>query len=479
MALRKTFFLFLSSFVLIDAQENLAFHNDQFSGINSAILTPTQTFLNPNPWDINLFSADVFLQNDYAYISNQSFLGLRNQEIISRDLKNGITGENTAGVLDFYNDDFGSYHFSSDVLGPSFSFKSKIREKDFQLGLFTRFRTQTSALKVDNYLKFGNQSLSEPNNYTLQPLKINLMNWGEIGMNIATEIFENSSQKWIIGANFKYEMGYDGFIINSKDPFQINRTNEEVAGVPTKTIEATGFNIETSFATNYNFETEKYEFKKIGQGFGLDVGISIIDEEEDSDDYNLKAGFSILDIGQVNFQGQRHLLQGNNLRVVNNSNLDNTKFVSPQQYLELLSTEVYGDPQTSFQGNDFSIGLPTSVHFNLSKNVRPNHYVNFDWVQRVLIFENSLKRSNITNVSYTVQRPVIGYGASASLYEYQKLRFGGYFRVGPLILGSSNVLPLLFKQKKLHSGDFFIALKIYPFWDNEMKRHRRANCNCD
>ncbi|MEC5158186.1 hypothetical protein [Chryseobacterium sp. MP_3.2] len=479
MGLKKTFFLFLSSFVLIDAQENLAFSNDQFSGINSAILTPTQPFLNPNPWDINLFSADVFLQNDYAYISNQSFLGLRNEEIISRDLKNGITGENTAGVLDFYNDDFGSYHISSDVLGPSFSLKSKIRKKVFQLGIFTRFRTQTFALKVDNYLKFGNQSLSEPNNYTLQPLKINLMNWGEIGMNIATEIFENSSQKWIVGANFKYEMGYDAFMVNSKDAFQINRTNEEVAGVPTKTIDASGFNIETSFATNYNFETEKYEFKKIGQGFGLDVGLSMIDKEEDSDDYNLKAGFSILDIGQVNFQGQRHLLQGNNLRVVNNPNLDNTKFASPQQYLELLSTEVYGDSKASFQGNDFSTGLPTSVHFNLSKNIRPNHYVNFDWIQRAPVFRNSLKRSNITNVSYTVQRPVIGYGASASLYEYQKLQFGGYFKIGPLILGSSNVLPLLFKQKKLHSGDFFIALKIYPFWDNEMKRHRRANCNCD
>ena len=479
----RLIFLFILSFIfssqLINAQENLGFSNDQFSGINAATVSPTQPFLNLNPWDINLLSADIFLQTDYAYISDQSFLGLRNDKIKSRSLKNNVTGENTSGVFDYYNKDFGNYHFSSDILGPSFSLKTKIKNKNFQLGLFSRVRSQSSAVQVDNYLKFGNQSLPEPSNYSLKPLKLTFMNWSEFGFNVATEIFQNSSQQWILGANFKFEMGYDVLNLNSRDEFQLKRSTPDVNGVATKTIDASGFNIETSFATNYNFETEKYEFKKTGQGFGLDLGLSMIDRNADEDGYNLKATFSILDIGQVNFEGQTHLLKGNSLRVVNNSNLENTKFVSPQQYLELLSKEVYGDPKASFQGTDFSVGLPTSIHANFSKNIRENHYLNFDMIQRAPVFENSLRRSNIANLSYIIQKPVIGYGASVSLYEYQQLQFGGYLRIGPLILGSSNVFPLIFKQKKLHSGDFYIALKIYPFWDNEMKRHRRANCNCN
>ena len=114
------------------AQESIVFSNDQFSGINSVIISPTQSFLNPNPWDINLLAADVFIQNDYGYISQQSFLGLTNAEIESANIKKNRTGENTPNVFDFYNKEIGNYHFSSDVLGPSFQLKIKIKERDWK-----------------------------------------------------------------------------------------------------------------------------------------------------------------------------------------------------------------------------------------------------------------------------------------------------------------------------------------------------------
>ena len=461
------------------AQENLAFSNDKFSGINSAAFSPTQPFLNSNPWDVNLFSESINFDNDYAYISDESFLSLRNSNIQTANIKQNITGGNTSGVLDFYNKNFGSYYFSSDLLGPSFSLKTKIKEKDFQLGIFTRLRTHSSAFHVDNYLKFGNQAMTEPENYTLQPINLTTMNWGEIGFNASTEIFPYAEQKWIIGANFKYEMGFDALNINSMNAIQLTKTYEQTNGVQKKTIIASNYNIEANIATNYNFETKKYELQKQGQGAGLDFGIVMIDKDKNTEDYNFKASLSVLDLGKVNFQGRKDLFKGNSLKILNNSDFKNTKFRNPQQYLEFLSKEVYGDEKTSLQGTAFSVGLPTSAHLNLSKNITENTYLNLDWIQRTPVFENSLKRSNIINVSYTIQKTYLGYGGSVTLYEYQKLQFGGYLRIGPLIIGSSNFFPLIFKQKKLNSGDFFIGLKIYPFWDNEFKRHRRADCNCD
>ncbi|MBF8455711.1 hypothetical protein IV494_00830 [Kaistella sp. G5-32] len=465
--------------VILFGQENLPFTNDQYSGINAALVSPTQTFLNPNPWDINLFAEDVFLQNDYVYISQQSFLGLRNTPTRSRNKIKNINGENTASVVDFFNKDFGNYHFSSDILGPSFSKKIQIKDKYFTVGLFSRLRTQTSAINVDNYLKFGNQGIVEPEFYSLKPLQINFMNWGEIGLNVATEIFPYSDYQWIVGANVKYEIGFDALQVNSNSPIELHRTSEITNGVDTKTIYASNYDIEVNLATNYNFDKKRYEYKQKGKGFGLDFGIAVVDPIENSDDYNFKASLNILDLGKVNYDGEKHLFAGNSIKVVNNTNLDNTKFKSPDQYFQLLSKEVYGNENASFRGNDFQMGLPTSIHLNASKNVGEHQYVNADWIQRIPVFENSLKRSNVFSASYSVHKPVLGYGASMYLYEYRSLQFGGYLRFGPLILGSSNVLPLLFNQKKLHSGDFYIALKIYPFWDNEMKRHRRANCNCD
>lgn len=469
--------LFLVHF--INAQENLSFSNDQYSGISSAQISPTQPFINPNPWDLNFISEDVFLQNNYAYISDMNFLAFRNTNVKNVSIKKNILGSNTPHVLDYYNDDFSTYHFSSDILGPSFSLKANIKNQNFQLGVFTRLRTQTSAISVDNYLKFSNQEILEPEEYLLKPLEVNMMNWGEIGFNIATDIFPYAEQQWIVGANFKYEMGFDALQINSFDPMILRRYYETTDGVEKKTIDATNYNIEANFATNYNFDTKKYEFKQKGKGFGLDFEISVVDRDLDAEDYNVKASFSVLDLGKINFEGEKHLFKGKTIKVVNNPNLDNTKFDSPQDYFQLLSNEVYGDENASFRGNSFSMGLPTSLHFNLSKNMRENQYLGIDWIQRMPVFENSLKRSNIMNVSYTVQKPVIGYGASVSLYEYQSLQFGGYLRFGPLILGSQNFLPFIFNQKKLHSGDFYIAIKLYPFWDTEMKRHRRSNCNCD
>ena len=122
---------------LIQAQESILFSNDQYSGISSVIISPAQAFLNPNPWDINMIAEDVFVQNDYGFISQQSFIGLTNAEIKSASIKKNITGDNTPDVFDFYNKELGNYHLSSDILGPSFQLKIKLKEKDFAVGLFS------------------------------------------------------------------------------------------------------------------------------------------------------------------------------------------------------------------------------------------------------------------------------------------------------------------------------------------------------
>jgi len=463
----------------IFGQESYLFSNDKYSGINAAIISPTQTFLNPNPWDVNLIAENVFVQNDYGYISQESILGLRNASIQTASPRKNITGENTPDVFDFYNKNFATYHFSSDLLGPSFSLKTKIKEKGFAFGLFSRLRTQTAAVRVDNYLRFGNQNYQEPEFYELNPVKVNVMNWAEFGFNFATEVFPNSNYQWIIGGNLKYGMGLDAVVVKSAEMELTRTTIVDADGVSKDLISAHNFDIEASYATNYNFNSSKYELKRRGNGAGVDLGLTFVNKDENSEDYISKISFNILDVGFVNFLGENHRFTGQSIQLTENSTFENKKFDTPQKILQTVSQEVYGSPTASFQGNHFTVGLPTSVNLNFSKNVGENRYMNANWIQRVPIFENSLKRSIILHLSYSVEKPVIGYGVSTSLYEYRNLQFGGYFRIGPLIIGSENALPLLFKHKKLHAADLYLALKFYPFWDNDLKRHRRKKCNCD
>ena len=131
-------------FAGVSAQNNLSSLNDNYSGINSAVISPTQPFVSPNPWDANLLSSDAFLNNDYAYISSESILGLRNATIVTANPDKNISGQNQSDVLDFYNKDKANLLVGSDVLGPSFSMSARIKERKYVFGIYSRLRTQTS-----------------------------------------------------------------------------------------------------------------------------------------------------------------------------------------------------------------------------------------------------------------------------------------------------------------------------------------------
>lgn len=460
-------------------QNILSFSNDQYSGINGAIFSPTTPYFNPNKWDVNIISEDVMFRNNYGYISDQSVLGLLKGDIKTANHRRGIRGDTESNVLDFYTDHFFSYYIENDVMGPSFSFKQKIKDQTFRLGLFTRLRTQSSVQDFDNYMRYANQKITEPEEYAFQPMKVNLMNWGEIGLNLSTNLYTTNTQELIVGANIKYLIGLDGAVINSKNQI---RLEADTLSNPNKVdIYASNYDIEASYATNYDFDGEKYSFKSKGSGVSLDLGIALVNRRLNDELYDFKLSANIMDIGFINFNGENHKLYNpaQRVQIQNNPNLDNTDFESISQYLKLLSNEVYGDENQSLNGNKFKIGLPTSLNVNMSKKIKENHYWNVNWIQRTPIFENSLKRINVLQTSYAIQKDGFAISPSVSLYDYKNVTLGGYIRIGPLILGSDNALPFVFKQKKLNSGNFYFGLKLYPFWDSEAKRRNREPCDCE
>lgn len=469
--------------IMIAAQNNFTFSNDIYSGINSAVLSPTHTFINPNPWDINLASADVLFHNNYGYISQQSVLGLSHADIVVATPQKNITGESQPNVLDFYNKKSTSYGLFTDILGPSFSISANINKKKFVLGAFTRSRVQSSFEDFDNYFRFGNDMMKQPPIYEMEPFSGKVMSWNELGFNAATAIFPYSEKQWIIGFNLKYEMGMDAVNIVSHQHIKLTASDPPFNPFqdPSKMdIYASNYDLSLHYITNYNFEKKRYEYRQNGSGLGLDFGITMLDKDPNEEQYNYLLSLNMLDLGYINFnKGINHsFANGNKIWLQNNPELQNKRFESPEQFLRLLSKEAYGDENRSFVDNGFKIGLPTSININYSQRIKENQFLNVNYVQRLPIFENSMKKNNIINVNYSVQKAALGYGLSTSLSEYKDINFGGYLRWGPLIIGSENLLPLLFKHQKLHAAAFYMAIKLYPFWDNEMKRHRRQKCGC-
>lgn len=480
--MKKVFLYFALIPIWNFAQDHLIWSNDQYSGINGVLISPTHSYLNPNKFDFNLIGENISIHNDYLYISKQSVLGIINTEIETARPENGFTGDKNPNVLDFFNKEKASYYISNDVLGPSFSIKKETKNKIYQFGFFSRLRTQSSAKNLDNYLRFTNSGIDEPYYYQLNPLKTNVMNWAEFGLNFATNIYKTSNQELLIGANVKYAMGLDAAVLESKKTLEIDAIHYPDPENPSRKktdLYLSDYDIKASYATNYDFDAEKYNFNAQGNGIGIDLGITLLNKNSIDEWYNSKLSFNLLDLGYVNFTGETHEFIGNRVQIQNNPRLDNADINSASDLFHLLSNEVYGDENASLINNKFPIGLPTSLHFGYSKRMNPNQYLHVNWIQRTPIFENSLKRANIINTSYSYENDWFGFGPSLGLHEYKKLQFGGYLRLGPLILGSDNALPFVFKQKKLSSASFYFALKIYPFWDNEQKRRDRGECFCD
>lgn len=460
-------------------QNILSFSNDQYSGINGSIFSPTTPYFNPNKWDVNIISEDVMFRNSYGYISDNSVLGLLKGGIKTANHGRGIRGDTESNVLDFYTDRKVSFSIENDVMGPSFSFKQKIKGQTFRLGFITRLRSQSSVKDLDNYMRYANQEIIQPEEYAFQPLKMSLMNWGEIGLNLSTNLYTTNTEELIIGANLKYLIGFDGAVINSKNRIRLEA--DTISNPGQVDIYASNYDIDASYATNYDFDNEKYGLKSRGSGVGLDLGIAFVKRRLNDELYDFKISANIMDIGYINFTGDNHQFNnpGQRVQIQNNPNLDNADFESISQYLKLISNEVYGDEDQSLKGNKFTIGLPTSLNINMSKKIKDNHYWNINLIQRTPIFENSLKRINVLQTSYAIQKDGFAIAPSVSLYDYKNVTFGGYVRFGPLIIGSDNALPFVFKQKKLSGGNFYFGIKLYPFWDSEAKRRSREDCDCD
>lgn len=480
--LAALFFVVISN--LGKSQDPVIFSNDPFSGISTVGISPTQSYMNSNNYDVHLFSESAFIQNRYGYISKSSLLGLTSGEIKESDIKNNITGENTKKIWDYFNEETTSYHFSNEIMGPSFSLNLAIAEKGFSIGLFSKLRTQSSVIEVDNYMQYTNREVIEPVLYDLKPFEANFMNWTEVGLNISTEILPNSYYAWIAGINVKYLMGNDAFYVKNKDQAVMRRENEEIiledgSLATQKNLFVSDFDVEVGYATSYNFEDDAYQYQSLGKGIGFDAGIAFVDFGDQDQGYDLKLSANILDIGLVNFDGFVHQYLGENFQYTNNPNLEDIDFESPEQYAQIISNELYGNPNQSLISNEFKIGLPTSLHFNASKRIGENHYVNLDIMQRFPLFENSLKRSNVATASYIKTENKFSYGASISAYEYSVFRVGAFLRYGPLIIGSENALPIIVPHGKLKGADFYIGFKIYPMRNRDIERRSREKCWCD
>lgn len=472
-------FLFLSVVFILKAQEQFNFKADNYAGINGVLLDPAHNLSNPNNWDVTILGVDAFVHNNYSYISKASLLSLLTKgDLEVAEPTNGITGASRRHVWDFYSTskDKDAY-VQVDVLGPSGSMRIDYHNT---IGLFTRARVVASARAIDsgfNYYNFHEINYGTP--FTADKSDLQAAAWAEIGLNYAKVLKESKEYKFSAGANLKYMIGTDAaYVINHKRTGAIAEKD---------TIIFNNANVEIGVVTGAEMYDEatagEYNLKKNGGGLAFDLGFTFEKKKYPTDilidtdvTYKWKLNASILDFGRIKYKNAEvHQYAFEGTRLIDFEQAENTETI--EQYFQDLSRQVYnGDSIQSKIGNEFVIGLPTALNVNFDYGLSDRWYIKTNIIQRVPVFENSLKRSNVINVNGRYQRNWFGISGGLTTYEYQNVYLGGSLRVGPLTIGSDHFIPIVIPQKEMKGADFYFALKINSFWDDLWKRHKRRCC---
>lgn len=476
--MKKAFGIILLFSILIKAQEQFNFKADNYSGINGVLLDPTHNLSNPNNWDVNLIGVDAFTQNNYSYISNASVLSL----LIKGDLEvaeptNGITGVTRKHTWDFYSTSQNKdAYIQANVIGPSGAIRLNYNHT---IGLFTRGRIVASARNIDegfNYYNFHEVNFGTPFNANESDLQGAA--WTEVGINYANVLRESKTHKLSAGINLKYLVGTDAaYAINHRKAGAVAEQD---------TIVFNNLDFEVGVVTGAEMYDEatagEYNLKKNGSGLGFDIGLSWEKKRYPTDilidtdvTYKWKMNASVLDLGHIRYRNaevHRYTIEGNQL--IDFEQAGNTETIA--QYFQDLSKQVYNDSIQSKIDNQFIIGLPTAMNLNFDYGLSNHWYIKTNLIQRIPIFKNALKRSNVLNINGRYQKNWFGISGGLTTYEYQNVYLGGSLRIGPLTLGSDHFIPIVLSQKELTGADFYFALKLNSFWDDLWKRHKRCDC---
>lgn len=476
MQLNSVFILLLIS-VATNAQERVGMVISNYGGINSARLNPSLLVNNKLFYDVNLFSADIFLQNNFIFIHRADFhLGKmlsRNPVFPTNEVKGeGVDYNSSVDFIDVFE--------QTDIMGPSFS----IVLGDHAFGFFTRAVTMTQVNRFPGYL--GTLIFEGFDDTTLwgipqhdKEYDFATMAWGEIGLSYAKTFYKFRYNQWSVGGNLRRLAGYSGaHLKNYDDDYTvINRDHLDIRNLDARI----GYSLPLDYNTN-DFPGPGKLFK--GRGVAMDLGVTFRRNRElpdtrkaesycaeEFEDYVYKIGVSLLDLGAITFKENAAEQYFNNV-AADWDQLDTLQFSNINQLSHQLSEVFYGDSMASYAGSRVKIGMPAALSLQADYHYFPNWYLSTVVVVPIKTSAYQLRRPGqaIVNLRYETQR--FEMSLPVSLYDFKKLHVGLSARFYMFTIGTDNL------GSFLGVGDFYgmdlyfgIKLNVAKGWCGRYKSH--------
>ncbi len=472
--LRKTFllFAFLGMMAFVNAQEMWGVVNGNYAGINSTMINPSSMMHSKLYMDINIATADVFFENNAFYIHREDYKPL---SFLKVDADFPEYGKDDLPFDYYRNTQRKNMHLSIRALGPSFS----IAQRDQAFGFQIAFRTVVSARDIPyEIIPFSYEGLDyvpQHNiNYNDDIMLISSLSWTEIGMSYARTVSRQGPNHLTAGITIKKLLGYAGayldlenidYIVNNDSTLNIRNIRGEL-GYSTASMPA-GQMIN-------------------GKGFGIDVGITYERKSKYSqsrrskklckqpyEDYVYRIGVSLLDMGRIRFRSPAARHDYNDVGAFW-EHIDTVNFRNVEQFTQMISGVLYGDPNASLSSNRINMVLPSALSLQFDFHFRKQWYVNLTTVLPVKTGKAYIYRPAQLAITPRYESRTIEINMPVSLYDMRRPRVGLSTRFWFFTIGTDNLLGF-FNVTDFTGFDLYVSLKF-----NFLKgRCRPSPWNCD
>lgn len=493
----KRIFTLLAGIVCVSlstqAQNLIGFSNTNYAGINGIDYNPSSIVDSRFKLDVALATVDFGFSNNYAGLAPSAFKN-RSPFGAWRDYRKGDTTAFDA----FDNDQFHYVHMNrkegdfnkSVTLGTRvmlpFSFMWTHDEKN-AFSMTGEFRMMVNvdgiSPELANFLydDFADSAFWGKQ-FTNKNASIQAMMWHEIGFGYARVLKDDGTNFWKAGVRPKLLLGMGSMYFFAED-IQYETNHQD-------TITIYGSNVQFGRSKHFDFpnttgsDALKYNYEEMFEhpGVGLDIGFTYewrpkyqdykydMDGEtnlwkKSKNKYELRAAFSITDIGWIKFdraEDSKNFNGGIDHWSFRDIELEDTNAATVDYMLSNLGDtllDLFNPVQTK---GVYRVDLPTAFRGDVDYHVWNDFYVNLQFAYAVQWKKNPNKVHDLSYIAFTPRYDYKWAGVMIPMVynQYRDFSVGACLRAGPIFLGTSDLGSYFGKKNDIYGANFYFGVHM-------------------
>ncbi len=470
----SVFLLLCLSIHLSYAQNYMGLHTDNYSGVYGLNFNPANIVDSRYKVHINLLSTNMTFSNNY--------IGL-NSDVLYDTTAQNDPDFRANQLVERLNGNPKAIHFDLEAGLPSFMFTFG-KKKQRAIGFNFRVRNMINANGIDEAT--ARQALYEQELADLYNLNIDNQNfslqansWMEWGLTYGQDIINTGEHYLKAAGTMKLTYGLANAYMYSENA-KIEFTSDS-----TLTIDETdlSFGYSESFSTIPTTQQEVLDQNRYGLGWDIGAVYEYRPKHKDyryamdgdsnyvnptKNQYMFKAGFSITDLGFLNFRRSRGY-DGEFYADVDDIVLEQFFEDAFNEFgtsgLEGFSDTLNGLFQLrQTDRENYLVALPTRINLFFDYHIWKGFYANATVSLAPGFVRNPEKTRAISEFSATprFEHRWFSFYLPVSINAHGNFRVGTGMRLGPLVVGTNNLAPL-FRANEIYDANFYLALNVPIF----------------